>query len=145
MKFYFLFALSFRTDWRLSFLNLKTDSMSNLLNDDEKQIIWIPNIIFYNNPETNYVKIDPLTTLYIQKEGQPENGFNFTLNEYQQFKGSENGLVYENMYELKFHCELELHFYPFDTQHCFLNVRHFIYFSHFSNHTHFCNWISYSL
>ncbi len=104
-------------------MNLKHDSMSNTLSDLDKERIWIPQIIFYNNPERNYIKTDPLSILSIRRDGKAETKFNFHINEFEEFKGNENTLFFENLLEMKLTCDLELHYYPFDTQHCFITVR----------------------
>jgi hypothetical protein len=97
--------------------------MSNTLSDLDKERIWIPQILFYNNPERNYILTDPLSILSIRREGKAAKKFNFQLNEFEEFKGNENTLFFENLLEMKLTCDLELHYYPFDTQHCFITVR----------------------
>ena len=44
------------------------------------------------------------------------------LNYYLEYQGSENPLIFENNYDMTLSCGLELYLYPFDTQHCFINV-----------------------
>jgi len=97
--------------------------MSNTLSDLDNKRIWLPQIIFYNNPERNYILTDPLSILSIRREGKAAKKFNFQLNEFEEFKGNENTLFFENLLEMKLTCDLELHYYPFDTQHCFITVR----------------------
>ena len=84
--------------------------------------IWIPKIIFENDQSRVFIKYEDLSMIKINRLGKAKSKFNFILNEYEEFAGSENPLVFENIYELKLNCELELHFFPFDTQHCLINV-----------------------
>ena len=92
------------------------------MNEQDKNLIWIPKIVFDNNPERTFVEISPLSALSILLKGNLTRKFNFDLNEYEEFQGSENPVVFENIYDLKMNCKFELHFYPFDSQHCFITV-----------------------
>ena len=104
----------------MSFINLKNDS--NILTKVTSNRIWIPKIFFENDQSRVFIKYEDLSLIKIKRLGKPTSKFNFVLNEYMEFAGSENPLTFENSYELKLNCELELHFFPFDTQHCFINV-----------------------
>lgn len=92
------------------------------MNDDDKSRIWIPKIVFDNNPGRKFVKITPLSALSVKYQGQPHNNFNFEINEFEEFRGNENPLVFENIYDLKMNCKFDFHYYPFDTQQCFISV-----------------------
>jgi len=116
------FFFKSRADWRLVFVNLKNDEYSNAVNLIDRDKLWMPNLVFENNPTRLYVENERLSFLRIRREGHPKGRFDFTLDEYQTFKGSENPIVYENIYDTKFECKMELHHYPFDTQHCFFKV-----------------------
>ena len=112
-----------RYDWRLSFVNLKNNSMLNAVNEQDQTRIWIPNLVFENSPDKKYIANEALSTLSIKKEGSFERSFNFELNEFEEFDGAVTPVVYGNTLDLKLMCELELHFYPFDTQNCYIKVR----------------------
>ena len=84
--------------------------------------IWIPKVFFENDLKRTYIKNEELSAIKVRKLSNPETKFNFQLHEHQEYEGTENPLVFENSYELKLGCELELHYYPFDTQHCFIKV-----------------------
>ena len=92
------------------------------MDDDDKDRVWIPKIVFDNNPGRTFVKITPLSALSVRLQGKPTNSFSFEINEYEEFKGSENGLVFENIYDLKMNCKFQLHYYPFDSQQCYITV-----------------------
>jgi len=91
-------------------------------------MIWIPKIVFANSQEKIYIKHEPLSTLLIMREDDPIRKFSFELNEYEEFEGKDNALIYENVFALKFTCNFDLHLYPFDTQHCKIMVRCFHFF-----------------
>ena len=97
--------------------------MLNAVNEQDQSKIWIPNLVFENSPEKKYIANEALSTLSVKKDGSPERKFSFQLNEYEEYDGEMTPLVYGNMFDLKLMCELDLHFYPFDTQTCFIKVR----------------------
>jgi len=55
-------------------------------------------------------------------EGVPELNYNPELTVNEEFGGMFNPLIFSRRFEMKFGCDFELHYYPFDTQHCFINV-----------------------
>ena len=104
-------------------MNLKNNSkLQNTFGFQEQNSLWIPKLIFDNNPSGGYIENDEMSILFAQPKAEPETKFNFDLNEYQEFKGSSNPIIYENTYMMKVGCELELHYYPFDTQKCYIVV-----------------------
>jgi hypothetical protein len=86
------------------------------------KMIWIPKIIFENDQNKIFTQFKDLSIVRIKRLGNPLKKFNFVLNEFEEYDGSESPLIFENSYELKLNCELDLHYFPFDTQHCFINV-----------------------
>ena len=118
-----MFLLALRYDWRLSFANLKNNFMLNAVNDYDQSRIWIPNLVFENSPKKKYTANEPLSTLnIIKKVGSFERKFSFELNEYEEYEGAQTPLVYGNTFDMRLMCELDLHFYPFDTQTCYIKV-----------------------
>ena len=95
------------------------------MNERDQGKIWIPKIIFYNNPKRYFIKSDALSSISIKCEGTSNNKFSFEQNEYDEFQGNENSIIFENMYDLQLTCKFEFHFYPFDTQQCFIMVSNF--------------------
>ena len=84
--------------------------------------IWIPNLIFSNSLTCETIYIDQSSSLTIERKTDPYlppiDGF----KENYLYSGSENPLLYNDTYELTFHCDFDLIKYPFDTQHCFIKV-----------------------
>ena len=93
------------------------------MNEQDQTKIWIPNLVFENSRDQKYTTNEALSTINIEKEGNFEIKFNFHLNEYHEYHGITTPFVYENTFDMWFLCELDLHFYPFDTQTCFIKVR----------------------
>ena len=94
----------------------------NILNEKDQGRIWIPNILFYNNPERSFIRSDSLSSVVIERDGDSINKFSFEKNEFDEFEGNQNLLIYENIYDMQLTCQFEFHFYPFDTQQCFIKV-----------------------
>ena len=88
----------------------------------DEDIIWIPNIVFENSQSGTFTKNEPMSVLRVQQKGEAKSNFNFILNEFEEFEGNSNPLIYENKYELELHCDFELHYYPFDCQKCYIMV-----------------------
>jgi len=117
----------FRYDWRLSYANLKNNSkLENTVGQKERNKIWIPSLVFDNSQKDAYIKNDALSSLSVKLVGLPELKINSDLQENEEFSGSTNPLVYARNFELILNCEFELHYYPFDTQQCYIVVR--VYF-----------------
>ena len=96
--------------------------MMNAVNENDQSRIWIPNLVFENSPKKKYISNEALSTLNIKKTGDFKRKFSFALNEYEEYDGITTSLVYGNKFNLRLMCELDLHFYPFDTQTCFIQV-----------------------
>lgn len=109
-----------RYDWRLTYINLK-DGLNVLSKEDGKKI-WIPKVFFENDLKKTYIKNEELSVVKIRKVMHEETKFNFQLFEHEEYYGSQNPLVFENSYELKLSCELDLHYYPFDNQQCLIQA-----------------------
>ena len=68
--------------------------------------------------------IDDKASLSVLKVGEGVlNGNQDTENKL-IFKGKENPFQYKRFYSLVFECEFSLHWYPFDTQDCYLDIKH---------------------
>jgi hypothetical protein len=108
----------------LKFNNIRGKSeLSNTLGEEEQKNVWIPNLLFENSQSGTFTENEPMSVLRVQHMGQPVTKFNFKLNEFEEFEGNANPLVYENNYDLKLDCEFELRNFPFDSQKCYITVR----------------------
>ena len=93
------------------------------LGAEEINQIWIPQLVFTNSLEQTVFFIDASSSLTIQREGDPYLPSSDGLAENFYYNGYENPLLYNDTYELTFHCHFELANYPFDFQHCFIMVK----------------------
>jgi hypothetical protein len=113
----------FRYDWRITFVNLKNSTKRvNAVGPDERNKIWIPNLVFDNSPNDGYIKNDALSSLIVKKEGQTTLKLNQNLQENEESSGDSNPLEYARNYELELGCDFQLHNYPFDSQMCSIMV-----------------------
>ena len=94
----------------------------NSLQPEEIKKIWFPYFVFDNTNKKEFSLIDDKSSIKILKEGEGKvNGAQDTENKY-IFKGDENSIQYKRFYSQEFECEFALHWYPFDTQNCHLDI-----------------------
>ncbi len=112
-----------RFDWRLIFHNLKKDEKhKNIIGTDEREILWIPNLVFDNSVEDVQISNDPFSSLIVNNTGSSTVVLSNNLKEDEQYDGSDNGVIYSREYKMKLLCTFEQHHYPFDSQMCFIKV-----------------------
>ena len=97
---------------RLEFLNLVANQ-TNKLTPEEKELIWIPKLIFYNTEMRLETVLDKNTEISVKREGDFES-----LQNKRVYKGQENPIISERFYVTKFICVYDMAWYPFDTQRC---------------------------
>ena len=113
-------------DHHLTFANLKDNFHDNLVGYEKKHSIWIPPICMNNSDGNVWVSVDePSSKVYVEKQGIHEEGPISELHETHYYAGDDNNLIFEAMYENKFHCSYDLHCFPFDTQVCGMEVNTF--------------------
>ena len=95
----------------------------NELQPSEIETIWFPNFVFENTKQKLSSLVDDKASLSVVKAGEGKlNGNQATENKL-IFKGNENPIQYERFYSLVFECVFSLHWYPFDTQICYLDIQ----------------------
>ena len=103
-------------DPRLTFHNLKTDTGLNALSPEEKQKIWVPNLVFANTENRLSTLVDEDSILTITRSG------NYTLPDTEDventhlFAGLENKITLSRFYNIRFLCYYNMQWYPFDVQ-----------------------------
>ena len=107
-------------DSRLQFYNLKKDEVMNTLVTKEKNMIWVPRILFSNTKEDRTSQND--ANAFIKVVRNPDvNGslISTDVNEdIMVYEGNENEIKVNRMYEVEFICTYDMVFYPFDIQVC---------------------------
>ena len=110
-------------DQRLFMQNLKHDDGLNILADEERQLIWFPEIIFGNNDEASRMVLDEKASIIVRREGEGKPNELTALTAAEIFLGHENPFHYRRTYSTKFECKFNLRSYPFDTQECLMDLR----------------------
>ena len=110
-------------DQRLLMQNLKKDNDLNILADEEKQLIWFPEIIFGNNDEVLRMMLDEKAAIIVRREGQGHPNELTALTAAELYKGHENPIHYSRTYSTKFECNFNLRYFPFDTQECTMELK----------------------
>jgi hypothetical protein len=115
--------ICFRFDWRLTFVNLKADERhTNIIGTDEREKLWIPNLIFDNSVEDVQISNDPFSSLIVSNIGNSTITLNENFQENNEYDGFNNGITYSRVYKMQLLCIFEQHKYPFDSQTCFIKV-----------------------
>ena len=109
-------------DQGLQYHNLKNNSKMNALINDEKNMIWVPRILFFNTRDHLTSKNDDQTFITVSKR---ENGtlMGPAYNEDTMvYEGSRNELMLSRVYEVNFICIYDMQYYPFDVQICTIDM-----------------------
>ncbi|XP_023325055.1 uncharacterized protein LOC111698837 [Eurytemora carolleeae] len=112
-------------DGRLTFFDLRNDSGLNNLSPLEKNLLWIPELVFDNTENKAKTLIDDEATITIEKQG---DFYLSGLEEYtnrEYYRGSENKITLSRFYNTRFLCQYNLQWYPFDIQNCQLRLTMF--------------------
>ena len=109
-------------DARLMFYNIKPDQNMNSLSLDEQLILWTPTILFWNTKDQIRTKNDKNTFASIKREGQGSIIGKESKEDIEVFSGSDNGITISRVYSIKFFCEYQMAWYPFDQQTCHVEM-----------------------
>ena len=110
-------------DERLSFNNLRAESNMNPIRPAETEKIWFPEFYFDNTREKVKNIIDDSAVLRVLRNGSGGLSSSEDTENKLIFRGGENWLQYQRFYSQLFHCELHLHWYPFDSQTCYIDIK----------------------
>ena len=109
-------------DSRLIYYNLKNDTGLNALSPEEKQQLWIPVLIFDNTENKLSTVVDEDSTIVVNKRGNYTLSTMENVENRQFFKGDENSITLSRFYNIRFICNYEMQWYPFDVQSCTLRL-----------------------
>ena len=110
-------------DERLSFNNLRAESNMNSVTPAETEKIWFPEFYFDNTREKVMAIIDDKAALRVLRNGSGGLSSSEDTENKLIFRGGENWLQYQRFYSQLFHCDFYLHWYPFDYQTCYLDIK----------------------
>ena len=109
-------------DARLMFYNIKPDENMNSLSLEEQLILWSPTIVFWNTKEQIRTKNDKNTFASIKRESDGSVIGKENKEDIEVFTGSDNGITMSRVYSIKFFCEYQMAWYPFDQQTCHVEM-----------------------
>ena len=110
-------------DPRITFVNLKTDTNLNTLQEVEKTEVWKPVLLFKNTKSRLTTLTDANVLATITRQGH------FTISGMEDpiqanfFTGRENPLTFSRTYDIPFTCQFDLAWFPFDSQECTMVLR----------------------
>ena len=105
-------------DARIVFHNLKVDERFNSLSLEEQLSLWNPKLVFWNTKKELRSVKDEKVFASVRRTG---NGtmIDKKINEdIEYFPGSDNPITMSRVYSLKFFCDYNMQWYPFDQQTC---------------------------
>merc|ERR1712130_800947 len=105
-------------DSRLKFYNLKDDTGLNALSPQEKEILWIPVLTFENTENKPFTLADEKTSITVKKQGEFSLSKVEDVENQQFFEGKENSMTMSRFYNIRFICNYQMQWYPFDVQRC---------------------------
>ena len=113
------FKISLRwLDARIVFYNLKVNEDMNSLTLDEQLSIWTPTIIFWNTKNQQRTMNDKNTFASVSRNGNGSIIEKEVNEDIEVYSGSENEITISRVYTVKFFCEYQMAWYPFDQQTC---------------------------
>ncbi len=111
-------------------MNLKSEERrKNVVGAEERDEIWIPNIVFDNSIKQSHIKNDEFAILKINQNGSAIHNINHNLQENLEYNGTTNNLIFLRNYKMNLICEFELQNYPFDYQTCPIEVNYWVFHS----------------
>ena len=108
-------------DHRIVFNNLAKNG--NFLNKFWQDQIWLPPLYFTNTVDNLPIMTGNTVQVEILRQGEPIRNDISRMNEGNQFSGEENELLLAAKDELIYECLFELSWFPFDFQHCSIDIR----------------------
>ena len=109
-------------DARVLFYNIKTDENMNSLSLDEQMSLWTPTIVFWNTEEQLKTVNDENTFASVRRSGAGSLIAREVNEDIEVFKGSQNEITISRVYSIKFYCEYQMAWYPFDQQTCLIEM-----------------------
>ena len=105
-------------DTRVAFYNIKKDEALNSLTLEEQLTLWTPTIIFWNTEQQLKTVNDMESFASILRSGKGSIISREVNEDIEVFKGSENMITFSRVYSIKFFCNYQMAWYPFDQQTC---------------------------
>ena len=117
----FRLSLSWK-DARVMYHNLKVEETMNSLSLEEQLSLWTPTIVFWNTKQQLKSLNDAESFASVARIS---NGtiIDRSVNEdIEVFSGSKTRITFSRVYSVKFYCEYQMAWYPFDIQTCLIQM-----------------------
>ena len=112
-------------DSRVKFKNLRSKPDINELSFEEAKKIWFPHFVFDNTEHKEMDIIDEKAIFHVLKKGEGKRYKKYVLENKFVYEGKENYIEYQRNYAKHFDCHYQLHWYPFDTEECHIDIAPF--------------------
>ena len=109
------------TDHRIIFKNLAKNG--NFLNRFWQDKIWLPSLYYSNTVDDLPILMGNHFQVDIVRQSEPDQNDIARIHEENQFSGEENELYLTATDEHTFKCEFDLSWFPFDVQHCSIDIK----------------------
>ena len=109
-------------DARVSFYNIKTDETLNSLSLAEQLSLWTPTIVFWNTEQQLKTVNDQNGFACVRRSGEGSLKEREVNEDIEVYRGSENEIIISRVYSIKFYCEYQMAWYPFDSQTCYIDM-----------------------
>ena len=121
LKLKFRLSLNWR-DARVSFYNIKSEEVLNSLSLKEQLMLWTPTIVFWNT-EKKLKSINDVNSFASIRRNANGTIINRTVDEdIEVYNGEEDEITFSRVYSIKFDCEYQMAWYPFDIQTCSMDM-----------------------
>ena len=111
------------TDDRIRFQNLRKHFFQNKLSDDMATKIWIPQPIFANNHDRVAIEYMPSSSdIFLVRNGSSTEAPLSQKDEAKVYHPNETRIILRTMHHMKFKCQFNLAYFPFDYQICYAVV-----------------------
>ena len=128
-------------DDRLQYQNLNKHQFWNAIPSDLAKKIWKPHLVFENNDNRQILKyVESSSVLMLVRKGHASGASLEQIDEARVYKSNETELVLRSLHFLKFNCDFDVTYIPFDRQTCYAEVfagNDFTCCLHFSLMIHF--------
>ena len=112
-------------DSRLLYENVDEEYWKNKVTEEKAKKLWTPLIVFKNNMEGKILTFDPSSSdLFLSQQGSRRNNTT-PLSQFHEAKVSspnETAIYWRSEHLLKFKCQFDMFYLPFDTQTCLVEV-----------------------
>ena len=111
-------------DTRLHYHNLNSNQFLNVIPKDLTKDLWTPLLVFENNKERHILTFDERSSvLMLVGNGLARQNPFYQPDEARVFKSSQTEIHWWSVHLKKFRCHFKLHYFPFDQQSCYVQVR----------------------